>query len=185
MNWSSEVQWYSANNVFPCRSVISLFGVYFSPSESVGDDFTSLLPSNNGFFLHLKVEYRSSWSRCPSCLTFLYVLSSCSELDSTERELSERHSGIAGGEALHSSLPPSPPSFFIVFSLSDIVSTDPQNCQIRGQQPETVPYLPLQYYTFSITLCTCHDPNPGPSWFYSHSGQFGGKHFLNCWHMQY
>lgn len=35
----------------------------------------------------------------------LFVLSFCSEPDSTEWELSKWHSGIAGREALHSSFP--------------------------------------------------------------------------------
>lgn len=65
-----------------------------------------------------------------------------SEPDGTERELSERHGGLAGGEALHSLHTRCP--------LHRIT--------IEGQQPEVVPFLPLQYYT--VTLCTGHAPDP-------------------------
>lgn len=70
-----------------------------------------------------------------------------SEFDSTERELSERHSSIAGGEALHSSLPPSPPLFSVILCVSAILSIDSQRCL-------TVPDLLLQYYPLTVRAPT-------------------------------
>lgn len=55
-----------------------------------------------------KVRFEWRQERIFSASNFVFFFFSHSEPDSTERELSERHGGIAGGEALHSSLHPFP-----------------------------------------------------------------------------
>lgn len=115
-----------------------------------------------------KVRFECRQERIFSASNFVFFFFSHSEPDSTERELSERHGGIAGGEALHSSLHPFPRR------RRPNMSEFGANYQRHYTWPTTA------VLTLSITLCTRLHSEVGNSSWNTHLGKLGNK-----WHIEY